>query len=149
MEEYLSSDQRQHSKVRNKCKAPESSRNQSPDPLPKICLPRNRFLVPKRLGTTGLKKLTQADPCQLLQTHHFLLALSQFYLSHPRPQAALHKTSLFPFKAVALAVNAIWISFSPLHPHHKVAQTFTSFKCCSTTVGSLEALPAHPTRNSC
>lgn len=99
-EEYLLSDQRQHSKVHNKGKAPGSSGNHSPDPLPKICLPRNRFLVPKRLGTTGLKELTQADPCQLLQTHHFLLALSQFHLSHPRPQAGLHKTSLFPGKAV-------------------------------------------------
>ena len=42
-------------KVHNKRNALESSRNHPPTPSPwKNCLPQNRSLVPKRLGTTAL-----------------------------------------------------------------------------------------------
>ena len=41
--------------MHNKCNVLESSPNHPPFPSWKNCLPRNRFLVPKRLGTNALK----------------------------------------------------------------------------------------------
>ena len=48
--------------VHNKCNVLDSSQNRSPPPCPwKNCLPWNQSLVPKRLGTAGVKDPTQAS----------------------------------------------------------------------------------------
>ena len=50
--QILKDDAVHNNKVHNKCNALDSSQNYPPDPRPwKTCLPRNRSLVPKRLGT--------------------------------------------------------------------------------------------------